>query len=188
MYCGNNKTALTSQRQIAQALLDLMADKPFEEISICELCKSAGISRQTFYSLFSSRENVIAFILQEKTCYSPADEPESPSAKPEKHSPCGLRAICRGYSEYIHYNRDFLRLLVTHHIDYLLYDSVYESLADCTCFLPETEACTRRYAAGFLAGGVSSVARIYAMEGCTCSVEDLEEMLHTFFTGKLFHR
>ena len=183
MYCGCNKTALTSQRQIAGALLSLMDSKPFDQISVCELCRAAEISRQTFYSLFSSRENVLVFILQEKYFFTPegaeSDEDEAGSA-------CCLRSLCREYSEYIVRNREFLHTLVQNRIDYLLYDSVYDALMSCEGFLPKMEACTRRYAASFYAGGISSVARCFAGEGCTSSEKELEEMLYLFFSGKLF--
>ena len=34
MYCGNNKVALSSQRQIAQALMQLIDEKPYQDITI----------------------------------------------------------------------------------------------------------------------------------------------------------
>ena len=64
MYCGSNKTALMSQELISRAMMRLIQEKPFTQISVSELCKTAGISRQTFYSLFTSRENVMVFALQ----------------------------------------------------------------------------------------------------------------------------
>ena len=65
MYCGTNKTALSSQNQISCTLLRLMEDVPFSRISISTLCREAGVSRQTFYSLFQSKENVITWTLQQ---------------------------------------------------------------------------------------------------------------------------
>ena len=56
MYCGTNPTALLNQRQLAKALFQLMETKPFSAISVSELCREASISRQTFYSLFDSKE------------------------------------------------------------------------------------------------------------------------------------
>ena len=38
MYEGCNKTALTSQSAIADALLGLMAVKPYSRISVSEIC------------------------------------------------------------------------------------------------------------------------------------------------------
>ena len=59
MYCGTNPTALLNQRQLAKALFRLMEQKPFSAISVSELCRAASISRQTFYSLFDSKESVV---------------------------------------------------------------------------------------------------------------------------------
>jgi len=181
MYCGTNKTALQSQKLIADAMMRLIQEKPYQQITISELCKAAGISRQTFYSLFTSRENVVVFTLQARYC----DAPEPPRLKTDREV-CGLRQLCVGYSEYILRNQGLLRLLVENHIDYLLYDSLYEALDECGCFLHAVDPCTRRYAASFYAGGVACVARRFAEEGCRTSAGQLEELLMTLFTGSLF--
>lgn len=181
MYCGSNKTALSSQRQISQAMMRLIREKPYQQITISELCKAAGISRQTFYSLFTSRENVMVFTLQAGYCCAPDIESRRESC--DAH---GLRALCRGYSEYMFRNRDLIKLLVDNRIDYLLYNSFFDSLDGCDCFLSAVEPCTRRYAASFYAGGISCVARQYAQEGCTTTPDRLEELLMTLFTGALF--
>ena len=83
-------------------------------------------------------------------------------------------------------NRELIKVLVDNHIDYLLYDTFFETLSGCECFLSAVEPCTRRYAASFYAGGVSCVARRYAQEGCTTTADQLEELLMTLFTGALF--
>lgn len=179
MYCGSNKTALQSQRLIAEAMMALIREKPFTQITVSELCKTAGISRQTFYSLFTSRENVMVFALQTEGC----DAPEI--AVPNRTD--ALRRLCRGYSEYMLRNRGLIKLLVDNRIDYLLYDSFFEVMDSCDCFLPEAEPCLRRYAASFYAGGIACVARTYAREGCTSSAEGLEELLLTLLSGRLFY-
>ena len=182
MYCGRNKTALASQRQIATAMMALIQEKPFAQITVSELCKEAGISRQTFYSLFTSRENVIVFTLQAQYCSAPELTPPEPS----RSSDAALRLLCHSYSEYLRRNQRLIKLLVDNRIDYLLYDSFFDSLDRCDCILGAADPCTRRYAASFYAGGIACVARQYAQEGCTSSTEQLEELLLTLFTGGLF--
>lgn len=59
MYTGNNPTALQSKNMITEALLNLLKDKKFNKISIKELCEKALVSRQTFYFLFETKEQVI---------------------------------------------------------------------------------------------------------------------------------
>ena len=160
--------------------MELIAQKPYAQISVSELCRLAGISRQTFYSLFSSRENVVVFTLEERYCYAPP----SPEVREGRESE--LQALCRGYSRYMVRNRSFLKLLAENGIDYLLYDSIVHALGGCGAFLSRVEPCTRSYAVSFYAGGLSRVARQYAREGCTATEEELARMLMALFTGELF--
>ena len=182
MYCGSNKTALQSQRQIARAMMALIREKPYAQITISELCKTAGISRQIFYSLLTSRENVMVFTLQ-------TGESETPEITPPERGrdrADALRALCRGCSEYMLQNRELIKLLVDNRIDYLLYDSFFTVMNNCGCFLSGVEPCLRSYAASFYAGGIACVARRYAQEGCTTSVDGLQDMLMTLLSGELF--
>ena len=91
MYEGCNKTAIASQAAIAEALIELMKDKPYSRISVSEICKRAGVSRQTFYSLFASKDNVISFILERKYCFRPQDHECCRSSMT-------LEDICRAYA------------------------------------------------------------------------------------------
>lgn len=182
MYCGTNKTALQSQRQIADAMMALLGEKPFSQVTVSELCKAAGISRQTFYTLFTSRENVMVFTLQANCCDGPEIAvPEHADGKGEL-----LYWLCRSYSAYILRNRGLIKLLVDNRIDYLLYDSFYDAMDGCDRFLRDTDPCTRSYAASFYAGGIACVARRYAEEGCMSSADQLETLLMTLLSGRLF--
>ena len=183
MYCGSNKTAMGSQRHIAEALMRLMQEKPFSQISVSELCREAGISRQTFYTLFSSRENVMIFTLQAQCC----DLQKSGEA--HREAACKrdrLQTLCVGYSRYLVSNRDLIRKLVENQLDYLLYDSFFETLNSSECLFSDADPVLRRYAAGFYAGGVSRVARQYALDGCCASENQLQQLLVQLFTGTLF--
>ena len=177
MYCGSNKTALQSQRQIARAMMALIQEKPYAQITVSELCRAAGISRQTFYTLFTSRENVMVFTLQAQYCDAPRiDRPAREGA---------LDWLCGAYSEYILNNRRLIKLLVDNRIDYLLYDSFFEAMDRCDCFMREADPCVRSYAASFYAGGIACVARRYAQEGCTTTADELKALLQTLLSGEL---
>lgn len=47
-----NPIALRSREWLTNALLELMKDKPFHEISISEIAEKADLSRRTFYRFF----------------------------------------------------------------------------------------------------------------------------------------
>ena len=175
MYCGTNRTAMESQRQISRTLMELMSTKPYAQVTVTELCRTARISRQTFYSLFTSTENVVVYTIRSRYETHPSRSPEAP---------CGDSGwLCREYALYITRNRDFIRLLVNNNIIYLLHDSIFSSLLECSCFLPGSSEAARHYAADFLAGGITGVARSYALDGCHGDAVQLEQLLLRFLQG-----
>jgi len=173
MYCGCNEKALSSQRAIACALLRLMEAQPYAAISISALCRAAGVSRPTFYSLFGSKDDVVAHILAESYRYTP-----------EEAGSC-LESFCRGYSRYITAQRRFLALLTDNGLTYLLYNSICASLTDCACFLNGTDAAARRCAANFTAGALTGVVQdVVKNEACTA--DELCGLLTRLFSGGMF--
>ena len=185
LYCGTNKTALASQDQIADALLALMEKKPYDEISVSELCRCAGISRQTFYSLYQSKENVVIRILQNYYCCNSAGHfPENErTAGEHSRSSCRMEVFCRDYCQYLTDHADFIHLLVENNITHLLYDSIYESMNECGCFLGELDAEQKSYSAGFIASGFVGIAKVYVERDCEDGAEDLANTLISLFSG-----
>jgi AcrR family transcriptional regulator len=180
MYCGTNPTALLNQRQLAEALFQLMDTKPFSAISVSELCRAASVSRQTFYSLFDSKESVVTYTLSEHYCYAPGTEGENTCAS--------LRQMCAEYGDYLRSHADFLRTLVDNDIIYLLYDSLYDTLLGCGCFLSDMSSEIRAYAADFMAGGFTSIARTYIRTGAHTDPTLLESLIYGLFNGSLLDK
>lgn len=176
MYCGSNKTALASQELIADAFVSLLREKSYESISISQICRKAGISRQTFYSLFASKENIVAYELERKHSFTPGT------------TCCGgemtLEQLCHEYSCYIAEKKEFLSLLADNGIFYQLHDCLYQSFMNCACFLPSESDDKRAYASEFIAGGLSGTARIYIEKGSPAGCSDLEDTLMMLFSGE----
>lgn len=53
------KNSIENQKYIVLALAEIMETKPFHEISVTEVCKKAGVSKNTFYRHFESLSDVI---------------------------------------------------------------------------------------------------------------------------------
>ena len=178
MYCGTNKTARLSQQQLSRAMFRLLEEKPFSAITISELCRTAEVSRQTFYSLFDSKEDVVTYTLMEHYCYTP---------ETDETAGCGtLRQMCADYGTYLRCHADFIRTLVENDIIYLLYDGFYASLLNCDCFLGGMTKEVRMYAADFMAGGFTSIARNYIRTGANTDAALLEDLIYSLFNGSLF--
>ena len=61
MNPSTNPIALQSKNMYVNALLELMKEKPYNQISISELSKKADLSRRTFYRLFNSMDEILLF-------------------------------------------------------------------------------------------------------------------------------
>ena len=95
--CVTDKAA-AQQRKFETALLELMNDRLFEEISISELCRYTGLSRKTFYRLYETKADVVYAmidhtILEEATC-----EPDPSVAPGELHQ---FLAFWRSRKEFL---------------------------------------------------------------------------------------
>lgn len=65
MYNGNNKTALNSQKRIVEAMLEMVENESYDNITIKDICKRANISRQRFYYLFESKDEIVMYYLND---------------------------------------------------------------------------------------------------------------------------
>lgn len=63
MYKGTNPSAKRSQEWIAQTLVSLMQEKPFDQITIKEIMENSKLARQTFYQVFDSKEDVLEYYM-----------------------------------------------------------------------------------------------------------------------------
>jgi len=61
MNTTNGKIAEQSREKLVKALLAVMEQYDFREITITQLSQEAGLSRKTFYRLFKSKEELIDF-------------------------------------------------------------------------------------------------------------------------------
>lgn len=61
MYIGNNPSAKRSQHWIAEALVSLMLQKKLKDITVKEIMNTTDLSRQTFYQVFDSVEDVMEY-------------------------------------------------------------------------------------------------------------------------------
>lgn len=179
MYSGDNKTAIVSQQLISDAMLSMLGDKPFSDITISDLCKEAQVSRQTFYSLFGKKENVIAYVLKCRCCYQPEDNNKSCRS-------AAFRDFCRGYSQYIISRKHILELLVRNDMMHCLYDVQYESFMDCEHFIRGITSEDRTYLVDFIASGMNSIAKNYVLMGCRDDQERLEQIMYCLFGGMYF--
>lgn len=60
-HIKNDKRVFQSAKLICNGLADILHSKPYETISISEVCSSVGVSRATFYRLFDTLDDVLLY-------------------------------------------------------------------------------------------------------------------------------
>ena len=63
MYKGTNPSAIRSQKWIANSLISLMQKKMIKDITVKEVMEKSDLSRQTFYQVFDSKEEVLEYYM-----------------------------------------------------------------------------------------------------------------------------
>lgn len=53
-----------SKKWLAESLIRIMQTKPYEDITISEIAKNADLARRTFYRSFASKNDLIAYIVE----------------------------------------------------------------------------------------------------------------------------
>ncbi|MCE3032842.1 TetR family transcriptional regulator [Streptomyces sp. CMSTAAHL-2] len=95
-----------TRERLAKAALDLYGERGFEQTTVAEIAKSAGLTERTFFRHYADKREVLfsgAIELEELFTRAVAGAP--PSAAPIDAMAAGLDAICAVFEE----RRDFAR-------------------------------------------------------------------------------
>lgn len=182
MYQGCNKTALCSQKSIAEGFYELLKEKDYSKITASEICKKSGVSRQTFYSLFSSKENIVAFILSKEYSFNPTEECKC-SGTPT------IKELSKGFSSFIVQKSDFIALLEKNNIIYLMQETLYDGFRNCNELNSKSviDTLPSDLVIDFVASGLTTIAKHYVKNRSNISCKQLEEMIYMLFSGEYFN-
>ena len=179
MYQGANKTAITSQNMFADALLTLLKTNSYESISISQLCTVAKVSRQTFYILFQSKDNVICYIISRNFSFLG-------KTISKEHKTVNLDQLCDYFIGYVNKNTDFLKLLYKNNLLSLLFSNFYNCILKYFDIFVISPSIEKKYFAGFLAGSLTSIIKIYLETDSSKTSSSLYETTYTLLSGSVF--
>ncbi|MDR3292482.1 MAG: TetR family transcriptional regulator C-terminal domain-containing protein [Clostridiales bacterium] len=60
-----NSSAVRSQKSVSAALIELMNEMPYEDITVTDICQKACVVRKTFYRNFNAKGDVVQYILDD---------------------------------------------------------------------------------------------------------------------------
>lgn len=156
-----NKTAIQSQHMIADALFSLMKRKPFQQITITEICEEAAIGRKTFYRNFELKEDVVDFWLDLRCAEYEQD------------------FLCVPLEEKLYYHCVFLKKHTAELIT-LYHNGMHPMIEKkFSVFLPGTmpiwseDPVEQEYRSQYIIAGIDAIIRIWVTRGFQESIEEI---------------
>ena len=113
MHNPKDTATKKAERDFRKALLKLMQSKNFSEITVSELCKTAELSRGTFYRYYTNTNDLLQDYIQEIFNNYTKDCDNIKYTSNDLKS--GIFARCKVYYNHIAVNRNFYTIMLGEH-------------------------------------------------------------------------
>lgn len=181
MYKGNNPTAIRSKEWILDAFYELLKTTNYENITVKEICKKADLSRQTFYQLFDSKEELITLKCEEFF--------EGYKHEIERRNvlPQDLEQIVHIFYEYVKEKEAFIRILIDNKFSYVISDKWNDFLQRIEQLrFSELTNVENQYLFYFISGAISQVLLKWFQNDMDLSIDEISRLTLNLIYGKFF--
>lgn len=149
MYSGTNPSALRSREWLRQAMLALLEEEEYTQITIKKICARADLSRQTFYQIFDNKEEILAYhfavLFEEFTSKLPQEVHQS-------------RLLFDRFFAFFHEQKDFITVLTSNNLTYLLENRIEDYLLKIELFRHTAQTVGNAdYLSAYMAGALTRV-------------------------------
>ena len=177
-----------------KALLSLLEKKPFEYVTVSELCEAAEVNRSTFYLHYENTSDVLkeasAYVLDNFASYFSVDIESITS----KYANCDLQELNFINEKYLHpylsFIKDNQRLFFTvlsqptvfdsRAIFQRLFDNIFNPILDRFHY-PRDE---QHYVMMFYLNGITAIISEWIKENCQKSIADVISIIHYCIFGR----
>ena len=177
-----------------KALLSLLEQKPFEYITISEICTKAGVNRSTFYLHYENTSDLLkettAYVLDNFTSYFCVDT-ESIATK---FANCDLQDLkfinekhLHPYLSFIKENQRVFSAVLSQPMTFdskaifkRLFDNIFKPILDRFHY-PRDE---QNYVMMFYLNGITAIITEWLKDGCQKSIEDISAIIQICIYGR----
>ena len=178
-----------------KALLSLLEKKPFEYVTISELCEEAGVNRSTFYLHYENTADLLkeatAYVLDNFASYFSVDM-ESITFK---YAYCDLQELNFIDEKYLYPYLSFIKenphlfaavlsqptTFDSQAIFQRLFDNVFHPILDRFHY-PRDE---QQYVMMFYLNGITAIIKEWLTDGCSKSINDIATIIHYCIFGRV---
>lgn len=176
-----------------RALIALLEEKPFDYITVSEICAKAGVNRSTFYLHYETvgdlLEETMRFVLDEFRTYFPVDTTDLD----RRFAVCELAEMNfiseRYLYPYLTYIRDNSRVFLTvlSHANSFGFEDIFRRLfrnvLDPILARFDYPVRDREYVLRFYLNGINAVVVQWLKEDCRRSVEEITRIIQECVFG-----
>ena len=177
-----------------KALLSLIEKKPFEYITISEICEKAGVNRSTFYLHYENTRDLlketISYILDSFTSYFNVDAENITS----RFANCDLQELnyinekyLYPYLLFIKENKRVFFAVLSQPITFdsniifqRLFDNIFNPILDRFHY-PRDE---QNYVMMFYLNGITAIITEWLKDDCKKSIEEISNIIHYCIFGR----
>lgn len=177
-----------------EALLSLLEKKPFEYITVSEICKSAGVHRSTFYLHYENTADLLkettAYLLDGFVSYFPIDTQGISS----RFADCDAQALnftdaahLNSYLSYIRENKRVFATALSHPAAFdfdaifqRLFDNIFSPILDRFHYPREDQ----RYVIRFYLNGVNAIIAEWLKDDCRKSIDEIAAIIRCCIFGR----
>ncbi len=165
------------------ALITLLKEKPFEYITVSEICKTAGVNRSTFYLHYETigelLNETVGYLLNDFRSYFSVDMVDLAECETKE-----LVFICDKYlTPYLSYIKDHREIFATalSHNTALGFENVYKRLFD-NIFNPILERFNystgdRQYVMMYYLNGINAIVLEWLKNGCDKQIKEISDII-----------
>ena len=177
-----------------KALLSLLEKKPFEYITISEICEDAGVNRSTFYLHYENTADLLkeatAYVLDDFASYFSVDMESITS----KYANCDLQELNFINEKYLHPYLSFIKenqrlfaavlsqptVFESKAIFQRLFDDVFNPILDRFHY-PKAE---QHYVMMYYLNGITAIITEWLKEDCRKNIADISEIIYYCIFGR----
>ena len=175
------------------ALISLLKKKPFEYITVSEICETAGVNRSTFYLHYETIGDLLnetaRYLIDDFLSYF-SNDVKSISLNLTDCELDELFFVCDKYLRpYLTYIKDHKEVFgtVLLHVQTFRFEDVYKRMFE-SIFNPilnrfHYPAENRKYVMMYYLSGINAIVLEWLKDGCNKSIEEIEEIISACIYG-----
>lgn len=179
MYTGENQTAIRSMQWLEAALLKLLETEKYAKITVKDICREADLSRQTFYQMFDSKDELMEYHFS--NLFAGFQEGCG------RLDNIGCNELACQFFRFFYDERVFVKLLIENNMTYLLEKEFERYLPQIALFRRINETETHPdYSLAYVAGALTQTLIHWFERGFEPEIAEVSKLTEDIISGRVY--